>query len=336
MSRRNNTKVDYKALHEGRKPPSSEDSMINVSHDNDLDASIAQLTMKRDELAKEETQIALLLEIEKQKAEIETMRRQMAALQTTSKASTSPMTHTPASSAQAGVSIDQLATSTPAPTSNYGFMATGHVSDPRPPAQARMDLDPQVYLGGTTTTAGNVKVKCVVDYIPKSATIQEEELDLGNGVTLRVKGGAKPKLESVTPAQWTVANARILADFIKGGQVSTQFTLDYLSYSVKIGELATRYTWSSVIHFDDDYRRRQAEFGFRWGSDSPHSSHLLLRERDAGRKQQPRRGKQIPSREAPFCFNFNNGRPCQFGSDCKYKHCCEICTGDHPKTQHKE
>ena len=46
MSRRNNTKVDYKALHEGRKPPSSEDSMINVSHDNDLDASIAQLTMK--------------------------------------------------------------------------------------------------------------------------------------------------------------------------------------------------------------------------------------------------------------------------------------------------
>ena len=57
-------------------------------------------------------------------------------------------------------------------------MAEGHVSDPRPLAQARMDLDPQVYLG-STTTAGNVKVKCVVDYIPRSATIQEE-LDLGN------------------------------------------------------------------------------------------------------------------------------------------------------------
>ena len=191
MSGRNNRKVDYKALHEGRmansKAPSSEDSMINVSHqahDSNLDASIMQLTMKRDELAKEEARIALLLQIEKQKVEIETMRRQMAALQTTNKASTSPMIHTPTSSAQAGVSIDQLATSTPAPTSNYGLMATGHVPDPRPPAQARMDLDPQVYLGGTTTTAGNVKVKCVVDYIPESATIQEEELDLGNGVTL--------------------------------------------------------------------------------------------------------------------------------------------------------
>ena len=98
MSRRNNTKVDYKALHEGRmansKAPSSEDSMINVSqkaHDSDLDASIAQLTMKRDELAKEEARIALLLEIEKQKVEIETMRCQMAALQTTNKASTSQL-----------------------------------------------------------------------------------------------------------------------------------------------------------------------------------------------------------------------------------------------------
>ena len=197
-----------------------------------------------------------------------------------------------------------------------------------------MDLDPQVYLGNSV--AGNVKVKCIVDYIPRSATVHEEEIDLGNGVTFRVKGGGKLKLDLITPAQWTTANARILAEYIKDGQGDSRFTLDYLSYTAKIGELATRYTWSSVIQFDDDYRRRQAEFGFRWGSDSPHSSQLLLRERDARNKQQRRQEKQQPGKEIPFCFNYNNGKTCQFGSDCKYRHCCEVCVGDHPKTQHNE
>jgi hypothetical protein len=196
-----------------------------------------------------------------------------------------------------------------------------------------MDLDPQVYLGGT---AGNNKTKSVVDYIPRSATVHEDEIDLGNGVMFRVKGGSKPKLETITPAQWTVANSRILAEFIKDGQRETQYTLDYLSYTAKIGELATRYTWSSVILFDDEYRQRQAEFGFRWGSDSPHSSALLLRERDSGKKQQPRRGKQATTKDVPYCYNYNNGKTCQFGGECRFRHCCEVCAGDHPKTQHRE
>ena len=56
------------------------------------------------------------------------------------------------------------------------------------------------------------------------------------------KRGAKPQLETTTLAEWTVANARILAEFITGGQVNMQFTLDYLSDSAKIGGLATHHT----------------------------------------------------------------------------------------------
>ena len=46
-------------------------------------------------------------------------------------------------------------------------------------------------------------------------------------------------------------------------------TLDYLSHTSKMGELATRYTWSSVILLHDEYRRQQAAYRFHWGSDTP-------------------------------------------------------------------
>ena len=40
---------------------------------------------------------------------------------------------------------------------------------------------------------------------------EEEEYSLGEGVVLKV-GTKKQKLESVTPAQWIVANTKILAE----------------------------------------------------------------------------------------------------------------------------
>ena len=42
----------------------------------------------------------------------------------------------------------------------------------------------------------------------------------------------------------------------------------YLRYTIKIGELNQKYTWASILLYDDDYRRRQAELDFPWGSDA--------------------------------------------------------------------
>ena len=49
---------------------------------------------------------------------------------------------------------------------------------------------------------------------------------------------------------------------------------DYMAYTAKIGELASRYTWASVLAYDQEYRRRQA-------ADSQHLCTVLLKEKAA-------------------------------------------------------
>ena len=44
--------------------------------------------------------------------------------------------------------------------------------------------------------------------------------------------------------------------------------LDNTAYTVKIGELIDTFTWVSVLQYDNEYRKRQFQYGFRWGSDS--------------------------------------------------------------------
>ena len=53
---------------------------------------------------------------------------------------------------------------------------------------------------------------------------------------------------------------------------------DYsIAYTVKIGELIERFTWVSVLQYDNEYRKRQFEYGFRWGSDSQHPHGRFLK-----------------------------------------------------------
>ena len=43
---------------------------------------------------------------------------------------------------------------------------------------------------------------------------------------------------------------------------------DYLSYSIKIFELARKYTWESVLKYDDEYRILQHTCGYPWSFDN--------------------------------------------------------------------
>jgi hypothetical protein len=183
--------------------------------------------------------------------------------------------------------------------------------------------------------AGSSRCLRIVDFVPTSQTV-EEEVTLAGGVTLKLN--SKPKLEKVTPAAWITANARILQQLMNEDQ-DTDVNA-YLAYTEMVGELAARYTWASVMVFDDEYRQRQARLGFQWGTEAPHLSTVVLRERQ---QQQPmtqhqhKAGRRPPRTVGPpgreLCRQFNSGA-CGYGSSCQFQHACHTCGGDHPGRDH--
>ena len=198
----------------------------------------------------------------------------------------------------------------------------------------RMDINPQVYLNSVVgATRASRSYKKVVDYLPRLQDTSESEFDLGAGVSLQLGSGVKRKLESTTPAQWIVANSRIMAELI--AEIPMFNIQDYLAYTVKIGELAQRFTWASVLSYDDEYRRRQSELKYRWGSDSQHLSTITLRERDVSTKSGGK-SKLKQQKEGKYCGYYNSGKECPFKDECKYAHVCATCGKNHRKIDHKD
>ena len=99
------------------------------------------------------------------------------------------------------------------------------------------------------------------------------------------------------------------------------------------GELAARYTWQSVLLFDEEYRQRQAKQGFPWGTDAPHLGTVMLRDRGPQLAPQQKRattgGKANRSRPIgpsgkELCLQFNRGTY-HYGARCHYEHVCTTC-----------
>ena len=210
----------------------------------------------------------------------------------------------------------------------------------------RVDLDPSFYLA-PASASGECAMR-IVDFISNSAR-DSEEIDLGGGISLKL-AGQKPKLDKVSPAMWMAANGRIMAHLISTGDLDADQTLDYISYTIKIGELACRYTWASVLVYDDEYRTLQAAGGFRWGADTPHLSTVLLREKTTAlqRQQQPYhqhqqqqqqqyggfRRRPTNSAGKEYCLQYNRGN-CTYGNRCNFSHSCLTCgKADHPAKDH--
>ena len=124
-----------------------------------------------------------------------------------------------------------------------------------------------------------------------------------------------------------------------------QIFKDYIAYTAKIGELATRFSWPSVLLFDKEYRERQAMYNFRWGVDCPHLSTVFLKERVSTSGWKPKgagaygkqssRGNVAASSEGPrpFCKQFNRGA-CTYGTRCNFEHSCSECRGNHSFADH--
>ena len=84
----------------------------------------------------------------------------------------------------------------------------------------------------------------------------EQTVSSRDDVHLILKSGPKkPKLQDVDQTMYMVASSRILANLLQSGKISHSQTSHYLAYMVKIGMLAQRYQWSSVLLYDREYRK---------------------------------------------------------------------------------
>ena len=235
-----------------------------------------------------------------------------------------PRTATPALSRRPSVLLHDLLT-TNADGVDIGARAT-----------ATVDLDPQFYLH---KASGEAKLHLITDFVSDTVT-DTEDISLGPGASLKLTSGTKPKLHAVSPVMWIAANARIMAALYDSDDLVHGTAKDNMAYTAKIGELASRYIWASVLEYDQEYRRRQAAARFRCGSDSQHLCTVLLKEKAATPTGIKPRGGQTGRRVGPggkeVCIQYNHGyNTTKYGSRC-FEHVCLLCLQAHPQSDHRQ
>ena len=81
----------------------------------------------------------------------------------------------------------------------------------------------------------------------------------------------KPKLGAISMADCSIANIRLFYELLTSNKPPAPADLrDYLSYSVKIMGLAKKYTWASVLKYDDEYHILQHKNDYPWDKDHSH------------------------------------------------------------------
>ncbi|MCG8078480.1 MAG: hypothetical protein JAY75_19845, partial [Candidatus Thiodiazotropha taylori] len=206
--------------------------------------------------------------------------------------------------------------------------------------------DPQVHIASATGKSASVFYD-ICDFVPHA--LEEEVLVGGQGEQkLVIKAGPKkPRLESLTLSQWSVANLAILYKLVNEGKLGGSSLMDYLSYSTKVYQLVQRFSLVSVLLYDREYRKLQSEMNFRWGTDVQHLHTLFLQHRSGSGTQgnaanfQKRGNNQFPkqkeNKRVETCRNFNSEKGCSY-AQCRFQHKCLIpgCSQSHPATAHSQ
>ena len=150
----------------------------------------------------------------------------------------------------------------------------------------------------------------------------------------------KPRVENVTLGQWISANARIMCQLISEDKLSSKESLlDYLQYIQDFGDYAQVCEHSSLMIYDQEFRKKQATKGTSWGTNDIHLSTFYLQ-----RRTQKTHGSRSRTTEKPprlsddrgheVCRNFNNNS-C-FRDNCRYSHVCSVCKDSgHSRIDHK-
>ncbi len=72
----------------------------------------------------------------------------------------------------------------------------------------------------------------IVDFVQMGSVGEETTLSSGEGAEVVIKSGPrKPKLEAVSPMQWSAANIRILLEMLTSGSLKQSSMFDYLGSS---------------------------------------------------------------------------------------------------------
>ena len=219
----------------------------------------------------------------------------------------------------------------------------------------RVDNNPQVFLGtqhqAQSKKEGETKPLLIPDFI-STATYDgsvEDEQEIGGSAGARIVLRAprsKPKLENISLSMWVAANARIMHKLSNTGKLSGPSQIaDYLSYTVKVAELLESHTLASVVIYDNEYRKLQHQYRFRWGSDSQHlHTRFLVKSRALTQSNQTLARPYADSRSnsgrqpqfvRPICRQFNSLSGCNW-PQCRFQQVCLVanCSQPHPQHEH--
>ena len=212
----------------------------------------------------------------------------------------------------------------------------------------------ELFLRPTTSiAAANCgKPLRIVDFVSRLLPNEDEQL-LSSDASSNTKvylaiGHKKPKLTSVSIDQYSVANIKIFYELLTSNRLPTLHDIqDYLSYAVKIFEMSRKYTWESVLKYDDEFRVLQHMYSFPWSYDQHHLHEVMLVPRYvetknalgfSGKTPPPSFGTHTSS-GLEICRNFNRQKGCA-KSGCKFAHVCnrqvgsQVCGKTHPGHAH--
>jgi len=225
--------------------------------------------------------------------------------------------------------------------------------------------DPQVHLKSLASTKSNCYE--IVDFVDAGANLSEKVLGIGDDYELVCRSGnKKPKLESLSMAQWSAANLAILYKLVQEGSLEVANIFDYLSHTSLVYKLLDTHEMTSVFFYDREYRRLQHTHQFRWGTAANHlaPSFLRLKSYSHGYQSSLSGGKPFASGNNGFrnnqhysgdkqsfkpnfashtgtgkviCKRFNGAAGCSM-KGCKFEHVCNVpgCGALHPGARHSE
>ena len=214
-----------------------------------------------------------------------------------------------------------------------------------------LTFDPFLVSGNSARK--KVTYRAITDYI--SLPVKDQRFrDGDSGLELSVTNGKlsvsdrKLPLDKINSPQYFEASLKILREMVEKDMVNISVTMDYIGYLIKISTMAQVFQWQSVLVYDREYRKAQAEQSFNWGADNSYLMQLLLKpEGDkthgtyqgptniGGRNQPFHRYKTDPSSGHQICERFNGRYGCKL-QHCKYAHVCMTCFSFHSDFNHRK
>ena len=115
------------------------------------------------------------------------------------------------------------------------------------------------------------------DFITVMPEFREKSTALKVGDNELTLPTQRSKLESITPLQYMEGSLRVMREMAKEGRSLTEL-LQYAGYLIKIANMGQRFQWRSVLQYDTEYRKAQADAGFDFGADSSYLMQVFLRD----------------------------------------------------------